>query len=271
MIMKKVYILLALLSCVTCTYSQINLTSGVTGTITGVAQSFNETRGVDVNVISPVDLPLTSMTLHRFFSGTGDSAYVGARIYNPSNGMLLASNMVSVYNVVNGAVSVPISYTLVSGMSYRISFFCGGPNPPTHNSAAEFQPGSLPYNEGSNLLQIVHAYAYPADTFPSTTNIFVPIITLNLETSGINTTIIKDEIKVFPNPASQHVMIELGETVTQNTSVILFDAKGSAIPAVFGIENDRLVIERKELKCGMYFFQVFSDQRNLKSGKLILE
>ncbi|MBK7851709.1 MAG: hypothetical protein IPJ66_11385 [Bacteroidetes bacterium] len=84
---------------------------GVTCTITGVAQSFNETRGVDVNVISPVDLPLTSMTLHRFFSGTGDSAYVGARIYNPSNGMLLASNMVSVYNLVNGAVSVLISYT----------------------------------------------------------------------------------------------------------------------------------------------------------------
>lgn len=269
--MKKVYILLALLSCVTCTYSQINLASGVTGTITGVAQSFNETRGVDVNVISPVDLQLTSMTLHRFFSGTGDSAYVGARIYNPSNGMLLASNMVSVYNIVNGAVSVPISYTLVSGMSYRISFFCGGPNPPTHNSAAEFQPGSLPYNEGSNLLQIVHAYAYPADTFPSTTNIFVPIITLNLETSGINEMGGNDEVKVYPNPASQKIIIDAGKTILQDATVSLFDMEGTIVRVQYVCEMNKFVIERNELKSGMYTYSIFSNQKILKSGKLLLE
>lgn len=269
--MKKIYILLALLSCVTCTYSQINIASGVTGTITGVAQSFNETRGVDVNVISPVDLPLTSMTLHRFFSGSGDSAYVGARIYNPSNGMLLASNMVSVYNVVNGAVSVPISYTLVSGMTYRISFFCGGPNPPTHNSAAEFQPGTLPYNEGSNLLQIIHAYAYPADTFPSTTNIFVPIITLNLETSGIDGLSFNDESKVFPNPSSQNFIIETGAMNCRNVDFRLLDLNGKIVQVNFKMGNTRVLINTDGLAKGVYFYYILSDQKKAMSGKLVLE
>ena len=269
--MKKIFTLLAFLFWFSNVHSQINLASGVSGTITGVAQSFNETRGVDVNVISPVDLPITSMTLHRFFSGTGDSAYVGARIYNPSNGMLLASNMVSVYNIVNGAVSVPISYTLVSGMSYRISFFCGGPNPPTHNSAAEFQPGSLPYNEGSNLLQIVHAYAYPADTFPSTTNIFVPIITLNLETSVINERGGSGEAKVYPNPASERIIIDPGKIIDQDATVRLFDMEGNVVRVQYVLEMNKFVIDRKELKSGMYTFSIYSNQKIFKSGKLLLE
>ena len=269
--MKKIFTLLAFLFWFSNVHSQINLASGVSGTITGVAQSFNETRGVDVNVISPVDLPITSMTLHRFFSGTGDSAYVGARIYNPSNGMLLASNMVSVFNIVNGSVSVPISYTLVSGMSYRISFFCGGPNPPTQNSAAEFQPGSLPYNEGSNLLQIVHAYAYPADTFPSTTNIFIPIITLNLETSGIEGLGFNDEVKVFPNPSSQNFIVELGAIDSQKADIRLMDMNGKIIPVKFNIEKSTVLICTEGLSEGVYFYQIFSDQKNIKSGKLVLE
>lgn len=269
--MKKVCTLLAFLLWFSNAHSQINLASGVTGTITGVAQSFNETRGVDVNVISPVDLPLTSMTLHRFFSGTGDSAYVGARIYNPSNGMLLASNMVSVYNIVNGAVSVPISYTLVSGMSYRISFFCGGPNPPTHNSAAEFQPGSFPYNEGSNLLEITHAYAYPADTFPVNTNIFVPIITLNLETSGIIGFHSIDEVKIFPNPSSQNFSVELGEINYQKTDLRLIDMNGKIVPVNFNMEKSKVLIRTDGLPKGVYFYQILSDQKDLVSGKLVLE
>ena len=268
--MKIICILLVLLSCVTYTYSQINLASGVSGTITGVAQSFNETRGVDVNVISPVDLPLTSMTLHRFFSGTGDSAYVGARIYNPSNGMLLASNMVSVYNVVNGAVSVPISYTLVSGRSYRISFFCGGPNPPTHNSAAEFQPGSLPYNESSNLLEITHAYAYPADTFPVYTNTYVPIITLNLETSDLNTVDPVNAISVYPNPASQKVFIGIGNENIRQVIVSFFDLQGKEVPVETRLLQNAIEIERNGLASGVYFFQLKLEQRILKTGKLIL-
>lgn len=269
--MKKILTLLAVLFWFSNAHSQINLASGVSGTITGAAQSFNETRGVDVNVISPTDLPITSMTLHRFFSGSGDTAYVGARIYNPSNGMLLASNMVSVYNIVNGAVSVPISYTLVSGMSYRISFFCGGPNPPTHNSAAEFQPSSLPYNEGSNLLEITHAYAYPADTFPVTTNIFVPIITLNLETSGINGLNFNEQAKIFPNPSTQNFTIELGAVNSQKADFRLMDVNGKIVPVKFNLEKNTILVCTEGLPKGMYFYQIFSDQKNVNSGKLVLE
>jgi hypothetical protein len=92
------------------TQAQINLASGTTGTTTGVAQSFNETRGVDVTVVAHADISLISMTLNGFFCGQGGTAtaYVGARIYDINTAQLLASGMDTVSNVYGGSVTVQI-------------------------------------------------------------------------------------------------------------------------------------------------------------------
>lgn len=268
--MKKYLLLLLFLFVATRSIAQISLTSGTTGTTTPFAQSFNETRGVQVNVVSATDIQITSMTLHRFFSGTGDTAYVGARIYNPATGTLLASNTVSVFNAVNSPVNVPLTYTLVSGMSYRLSFFCGGPNPPTQNSATEFQPSALPYIESTNSLQIVHAYAYPADTFPNTTNIYVPFITMTTAVTGLEEMNSGNAISVFPNPASQSVRVVLEENAPADVTLKLFDTAGKELPVVSRRQDGYLEIVRSDLVASIYYYILQSSGKALKSGKLIL-
>src|SRR5271170_7220420 len=70
----------------------INLTSGTGGSLTGVPQSYNETRGVDVTVLSGTDLLVESMTLVGFDgSGIATAAVLGARIYDTSTQLLIAS------------------------------------------------------------------------------------------------------------------------------------------------------------------------------------
>ena len=93
----------------------IYLDSGTSGSFI-FGQSYNETRAVDVTVLSPVDLLVDSMTL----SGIVGSGPADAVIYNSANGSLIAS---ATGNVVNGTVTVPISVTLIPGDEYRIGFY----------------------------------------------------------------------------------------------------------------------------------------------------
>jgi hypothetical protein len=158
----------------------INLTSGTGGSLTGVPQSFNETRGVDVTVLSGTDLLVESMTLAGFDgSGIATSAVLGARIYNTGTQLLIASADVTTSSV--GPVTVPISATLVSGGDYRVAFFAVT-TPPNHGEATLFDPDGLnyltPYTEADGLMRINGAYDIATDSFPSNPNVFVPQISL---------------------------------------------------------------------------------------------
>jgi len=209
--MKKSLIsLFALLCFSNLSFSQINLAAGGGGSTTGVGQSFNETRGIDATVVSSTDVFMQSITLSGFFSGLNGTgtAYVGVRIYNSTNFNLLASSPFdTVSNVMGGSVTIPLNFTFTSGSTYRISIFCGGPNPPTHNSALMYQPGSFPYTELSNQFMIMHAWAFPADTIPVNTNIFVPLMTINTIAAGVEEPIV-ESVKIFHNPASAYITID---------------------------------------------------------------
>jgi hypothetical protein len=269
--MKKLFYFLILLFLNSGVIAQINLATGTSGTITGFAQSFNETRGVDVYVLSPSDLQVQSMTLGGFYCGTGGIAYVGARIYNSSNGALLAGATDTVYNIFGGSVTVPVSFTLVSGSIYRVSFYCSGPNPPTNNSGIMFQPTSFPYVESSNLLQVIQAYSYPADTIPYSVNIFVPLITLNVSATGINEINLEDLISVTPNPANRDITLKFNNATNESCTLQLFNSQGRLMQAITGIRTGNVEIKRESLAKGLYFFQLKSEKKDIASGKIVLE
>ena len=153
----------------------IDVTSGTGGSYLP-NQSFNETRGVDVTVLTSSDLVVSSLTLNALNVGGDGMATVGARIYSSPSGVLLASNGTTVF--ANGAVTVPISTTLHAGQSYRVCFYCGPPGPHADNSATLFEPGSFPYTEGSGSLRINQAYESPTDSYPTNFNIFDPWIVI---------------------------------------------------------------------------------------------
>jgi hypothetical protein len=160
----------------------IDLTTGTTGSLTGVPQSFNETRGVDVTVLSAQSVAVNNMRLDGLFIGGASSALVGARIYRSSDGSLAASANMTVF--ANGSVTVPISATLGSGLSYRVSFFVST-TPSSLASGTMYDPdppsiGLTPYTESSGTLRINSAHESPSDAFPTNANSFVPLIKLGV-------------------------------------------------------------------------------------------
>lgn len=160
----------------------LDLTSGTAGTFTGVPQSFNETRGVDVTVLSATNRTITSMSLSGLYVST-TTATVGARVYASPSGALLTSASTMVSSGSNLSVSIPISAVLQSGLSYRLSFFvdAGG----SGGSGIMFDPappsvGGFPYTESNGILRINQAYSGIADAYPTGMNIFVPLIAVEV-------------------------------------------------------------------------------------------
>ena len=147
----------------------ISVTSGASGS-PALGQSYNETRAVDVTVLSPVDLLVQSMTLTGFTAHP--SATIGARIYDTTTQALIASTTTTTSS--GGPVTLPISAILDTGDEYRIGFYA------VVGTANFFDPSSFPYTESSGLLRINGAYDAGSDSFPSLTNLSDPLVTLQV-------------------------------------------------------------------------------------------
>jgi hypothetical protein len=142
-------------------------------------QSYNETRCIDVTVLKSVHV--TAMSLDSFCSGI-NNAFVGARVYDGSTYSLLYSYDSIVSPVCyNSTITLPISYTLNMGQSYRIGFYCFGYG---GASATAYVP-TFPYLENNGYLKINQAYSYYQDSFPIYSNLFVPLISLMFDTANI--------------------------------------------------------------------------------------
>ena len=159
----------------------VDLTSGTTGTIPNVPQSFNETRAARISVLSPSNLSVSSMTLGNFNIDSGIIGTVGARIYNES-GSLLAFADSAVSDGLDQSIIIPISAILVSGESYRVGFFidAGG----SGASGDMFAPDSFPYTETNGLFSITGAFSISSDAFPTNPNIFIHTM-MGLEVSAV--------------------------------------------------------------------------------------
>lgn len=144
----------------------VSLISGTSGSFMA-GQSYNETRAIDVTMLSPVSLLVESMTL----TGVNGSGPAEAVIYDSNTHLLIASAMGT---VTGGTVTVPISATLLSGGDYRIGFFGD------LGTATVFLPGSFPYADSSGLFQIDGASESPTDSFPSNWNLADPQVSLEV-------------------------------------------------------------------------------------------
>ncbi len=253
-------------------FAQIDCTSGGTGTITGFPQSFNETRGVDVTVVSANNVMITGMSLHGFYVGGDGMAFVGARIYSSSSNALLFSHDTTVYNINNGTINIPASCLLNSGTSYRVCFYCSGTN--SDNSGFMWQPNSFPYTETRNLLQINSAWESASDAFPVNTNIFVPIVSLQYDstfTTEITENDLSSAINLFPNPFNSQLTVtdnSIGQT-TDETTITLFDvASRKVFEQVF---TNSTSINTETLNQGIYFYEVRNKNGVIKKGKTVKE
>ena|ERR1035438_5522449 len=249
----------------------IDLTTSTTGTVTGFAQSFNENRAVDVTVLSTHTIHLTSMSIHRYWTGGDGTANLSARIYNSGTQALLYSHDTTVYNINDGTVNVPISYILDTGSNYRISFYSSGPN--SDNAGNMFQPNSFPYIDSTNQLRINQAYDVGSDTFPDNFNIFVPIITMTYDTNTITTSIpvigsLESNINVFPNPSNGN--LTLSNLRLMNYDLRITDVFGRTVYSQPIINQTQSTIQLNQIPPGIYYWEMISDKGIEGTGKIVL-
>jgi hypothetical protein len=158
----------------------IDLIAGTTGTLFN-NQSFNETRAVDVEVVSGVSLQVQSMSLREFNIGSG-TGVVGARIYDSDSGGLIASANQTVGAGFDQSVTIPLSATLDSGETYRVGFFIvTDPLGQGSGDGLDADPAGLsinPYIEPTGSLRIIQAYQIASDNFPTNLNGLLPLITV---------------------------------------------------------------------------------------------
>jgi hypothetical protein len=156
----------------------IHLTSGPAGTFMP-GQSYNETRAVDVKVLSASAISVNAMRLDALSIGGATSATVGARVYDSTSALIASADVVVTSG---GSVTIPIAVTLASGSEHRIGFYVET-NPLFQASATVFDPdppsiGGFPYVESTGKLRIEAAWSVGSDSYPINMNTAVPEITL---------------------------------------------------------------------------------------------
>jgi hypothetical protein len=239
-----------------------------------VAQSYNENRGAEIVVLSAANITVQSITLSGFFCGSNggtDSAYLGARIYNSTTTALLASANDSVHNIFNTNVTIPISYTLISGNTYRISVYAWGPHPPTGNSGLMYHPATLPYVEPTGALQINHGYDGYGDTMPNFNNIYIPLMTLNTIPTGVAQLNEANTFSVYPNPFSEQAILKFNNPGKIKFSCYIYNALGVLVKTEEDIFSDSITINRKNMSKGLYFFQLTNENSEVTSGRFAVE
>jgi len=165
---------------VSCGPADSDVATGTAGT-THNGQSFNETRAVDLTVISATDRIIESLTLNGINLPGAPSALAGARIYDSATQAQIASSDVTVGGgSFDMSVTVPISARLVSGQSYRVGFYIEREQ--SSNATGNFFVPELfsdlynpiSYTESSGLFRINSAHAIGSDSFPVNSNMAVP-------------------------------------------------------------------------------------------------
>lgn len=75
--------------------------------------------------------------------------------------------------------------------------------------------------------------------------------------SGVNT-LAKENVKLYPNPASSNVTIEIPSLNNEKYSVVIMDAMGRVVFEEKSIADNKKVIETSFLNNGLYFVKIYN-------------
>jgi len=78
-------------------------------------------------------------------------------------------------------------------------------------------------------------------------------------------------LKTYPNPCSDHILIEFDNSKSDNHTLKLYDNQGRLVHTITGIVMGKAKIETKNLISGLYFLQLETAGRLNSSCKIIIE
>ncbi|MFC1731097.1 SBBP repeat-containing protein [candidate division KSB1 bacterium] len=81
----------------------------------------------------------------------------------------------------------------------------------------------------------------------------------------------KETLKVYPNPFNDLVHIEFDNQKAEKHVLDVYTTDGKLVLSINDITTGHVVIERKNLTGGMYFFRLWNNRQVVAAGKLIIE
>lgn len=87
---------------------------------------------------------------------------------------------------------------------------------------------------------------------------------------GINTTELDKYFKIYPNPTAEYLYIDFTDW-SKEASISLYDVTGQMLVNKQTLFNGINILQVSPFAQGMYFYQIFSDNEVLKSGKVVIQ
>ena len=241
--------------------------------ITGSASICNNTTNT-YSIASVSSATSYTWTLPTTWTGTSATNSISA-VADTSSGTITvyASNACGTGNpqtlhVTNKAVPVVTAPTLSNVCSNAASFTLTGGTPAGGNfSGNGVSVGNVfnPSISGAGTFPIVYTYSNGTCSASATTHITVA------SCSGIATDYLNQEIKVYPNPFVDNTTVYISSTIPlTGAAIYLYDVLGKRVKIISNITTNEIVIERNNLSAGMYFYTFINNNRQISSGKLIV-
>ncbi len=90
-------------------------------------------------------------------------------------------------------------------------------------------------------------------------------------TTGISGDIASEDYKVFPNPANSFFAAQITSSGISHSELQLFDMTGQVVRQVSGNAGiSMLRMETATLPSGVYFYKLFTDNREIKTARLVI-
>ena len=125
------------------------------------------------------------------------------------------------------------------------------------------RPGLLPGNPVLNTAAIYFDFNSPVLTNTTSTEVQAPVYIQDIQTGNT--------ISVYPNPMETHVYIETGGlTAKGKTELFLTDLAGRPILKT-ACTGNRTLLQRNQMKAGMYFIEIRMEGVSVAKGKLLVQ
>lgn len=102
---------------------------------------------------------------------------------------------------------------------------------------------------------------------------FMPLDTSCYKTLGIkeNKVTKQSNTKLYPNPFCQTATLEFENPQNSGHQLSIFNTMGQMVLSIENIKGNKVLIDRKELQSGLYFYQLRNEDGVIGSGKIMIE
>jgi hypothetical protein len=77
-------------------------------------------------------------------------------------------------------------------------------------------------------------------------------------------------VSIYPNPFNSWTTMTISSKYVSNTTLLIYNTSGNVVKIINNISTNQIIIDRRNLSSGLYFYQLKQGNYIIVSGKLII-